>query len=432
MIFGKKRDVMVGVSLKSSMNYLHTLKTAWSGIWVNKARSSLTILGIVIGVTAIILIVSIGEGAEKLILKQIQGLGADMVVLRPGQEPSGPTDFADTLFSDSVGEKEVDALLRKENVPDVAAVAPAVMVSGSVSYQGETYRPMMLGWDADFMARIMDVYPEKGVLFDEIDIKQRAKVVIIGTKVKEELFGDEEALGKNVKIKDHNFRVVAVLPKKGKTMLMDVDSVLVMPYTTAQTYLAGINHYHEVMIRISSPDLVDKAVSDIEITMRELHDITDPDKDDFYVESSQGLVEQIGIILSVLTLFLSSVVAISLVVGGIGVMNIMLVTVTERTREIGLRKALGATTGNIMSQFLIEAVTLTVMGGIIGIILGVLLGMVAAVILSNSLNSAWEFTFPVNAALLGVAVSMGVGLVFGLYPARKASRKSPIEALRYE
>lgn len=420
------------IHLKSSMQFAHLFKTAITGLIVNRVRSALTILGIVIGVTAIILIVSLGQGAQQLILGELQSLGADTIIIRPGQEPTGPTDVAGTIFADSLKIKDIDALKRKSNVPELVDIAPAVVVTGSVSYLGETDRPTIIGWSAEFMSRMMDVYPEKGILFSESDIRSRASVAVIGADVAKELFKDQDPIGKTIKIRDRGFRVVGVFPKHGQSTLFNIDKLVILPYTTAQSYLLGIDYYNEVMVKVTSPDVVERSVLDIEDTIRASHHITDPKKDDFFVVTQEGAVAQIGLILNVLTFFLASVVAISLIVGGIGVMNIMLVSVTERTREIGLRKALGATDKNILVQFLIEAIVLTGVGGLIGIVLGTLFAFIAAIGLSSALNVAWDFTFPFTAAFLGIGVSGIVGLVFGLYPARKASLKSPIEALRYE
>ncbi|PJE64342.1 MAG: ABC transporter permease [Candidatus Ryanbacteria bacterium CG10_big_fil_rev_8_21_14_0_10_43_42] len=414
------------------MKSKYILQTAVIGLKTNKSRSALTILGIVIGITSIILMVSIGDGAEQLILGEIAGLGAETIVVRPGREPSGPTDLTETLFSDSLKERDVTALLRKENVPDLVDIMPVLAVPGTISFEGETYRGQILGGSAEFFAKTFDIYPFEGVVFDEQDIRTRASVAVIGSKVRNEFFGDGDALGKQISIRGRKFRVVGIFPAKGQVAFLNINDMVVVPYTTAQTYLLGINHFHEFIIKTTNPDAVAHSVEDIERTLRISHNITDPDKDDFYVETQQGLVEQIGTILGALTIFLSSVVAIALVVGGVGVMNIMLVSVTERTREIGLRKALGATNEDILRQFLLEAIILTGIGGLVGIFLGAFFAFLASVVLTTYAELAWAFTFSVPAALLGLSVSALVGLVFGIYPARKAARKSPIEALRYE
>ena len=414
------------------MKLRDTVSTAMTGLKAHKGRSALTILGIVIGITAIILMMSIGQGAENLILNEISSLGAETIVLRPGKEPTGPSDVGNSLFADSIKNKDIKALQRKENVPYLVDINPLLIVPGSVSYQGETYSPSVFGASAKFFADAFNVYPDKGALFTEEDIRSNASVAVIGSKVTKELFGKSDAVGENITIKGHKFRVVGVFPSKGQVSFINFDETIIIPHTTAQTYLLGIDYFHEVIIKAQSSEVVDRTVQDIKLTMRESHGITNPDDNDFFVATQQGLVDQVQTIIGALTIFLSSVVAIALVVGGIGVMNIMLVSVTERTKEIGLRKALGATKKDILLQFLFEAVTLTIIGGIIGILLGALLGFVAFLILNVVLPTGWSFSFPVLAAVLGLGMATIVGLIFGIYPARQASKKSPIEALRYE
>ncbi|MCK5342363.1 MAG: ABC transporter permease, partial [Candidatus Heimdallarchaeota archaeon] len=272
------------------MNINHSFKTAYEGLRSNRSRSFLTMLGIIIGIAAIILIVSIGKGAEQLILTQVEGMGADMIVIRPGQHPTGPSDIASTLFSESLTKGDIEALKKKNNVPDLVSIAPAVMISGSVSYRGETYRPTMFGWSAEFMSDMFNVYPERGTLFGEEEIDQLARVVVIGSKVEEELFGEDSALGKKIKIKDQNFRVIGIFPTYGQAMFFNIDEIVLIPHSTAQTYLLGINHYHEVMLRIADPENIDRAIYDIEITLRERHNLSNSDEDDFFIESQQGVV----------------------------------------------------------------------------------------------------------------------------------------------
>lgn len=411
----------------------YQIKTALTGLNTNKSRSILTVLGIVIGITAIILVISIGRGAQDLILNQIQGLGSKTIVVIPGREPKGPTDpsIVETILSDSLKKRDLELLKKKSNVPTLAEVMPVVFGTASTAYEGETYRTTVFG-ASELIAKIFDLFPEKGAFFTEDDIKSRASVVVIGSKVAKELFGDSEALGERIKIKERNFRIVGVLPVKGQVSFFNFDETVIVPYTTAQQYIFGIKHFNRFIIQAETEEAIPQTVRDIEITLRNAHNISDPSKDDFFVETQIDLAARLGVITDVLTLFLASIAAISLLVGGIGIMNIMLVSVTERTREIGLRKAVGATRKDILTQFLLEAVILTALGGVVGIILGAVLSFVISLILSQVVALGWEFTFPVLAALMGLGMAAFIGLIFGLYPAYQAARKSPIEALRYE
>lgn len=412
------------------MNLYQAFKTALMGLKSNASRSILTILGIVIGIAAIIIVVAIGDSAQAMILGQIGGLGSKTIIIEPGREPQGPSDFS-SILSDSLKERDLIALKNKANVPGLKDLTPNVVVPGSVSYQGQTYRSMNIGSSA-FLARVLDIQPVEGTFFGDEEIKQRASVAIIGSKVREKLFGLSTAIGETIKIKEKNFRVIGVLPQKGQVSIINVDDVVVIPYSTAQKYLLGINHYNSIMVEAESETGIARTANDIKLTLRELHGITDPSKDDFHVMTQADIADRAKMITGILTWLLISVAAISLVVGGIGIMNIMFVSVTERTREIGLRKALGATEDNILMQFLLEAVLLTAAGGIIGILLGAGISYIVTLILSQVVSMNWNFTFPISAALTGIAVSTLVGLVFGLYPAYQAAHKNPIEALRYE
>ena len=415
------------------MKIKYAFKNVFIGLKTNKSRSFLTILGIVIGITSIILIMSIGQSAKDLILNEVKSLGGNFVQINPGKEVKGPQDMADILFNDSLKERDLRALKNKNNVPDLEDVTPSLMVPGSVSYRGETYKPTILGWTADWMARLYDIYPEEGEYFTEDDIKSLAAVAVIGGKVKEELFGSSDALGEKIKIKNKYFRVVAVLPSKGQiSSFMDIDKFIIIPYTTAQKYLLGIDYYPEIHIMAKSEEAVPKMVEDIKLTLRDLHDIDNPEDDDFHITTSEEMISTISLITGILTILLTAVAAISLIVGGVGIMNIMLVSVTEKTREIGLRKALGARKKDVLIHFLIESVVLTAIGGIIGIVLGIGFSYLASLILAQQLSQNWQFVVSIPAIVLGLGVAAFIGLVFGLYPARKASLRDPIEALRYE
>jgi putative ABC transport system permease protein len=284
----------------------------------------------------------------------------------------------------------------------------------------------------DAIQNVFEMDITDGFFWSEEDVRGKASVVVLGSKAKEELFGDAPALGQKIRIKNQTFRIVGILPKKGQASLINFDTAALIPYTTAQEYVLGYKHFNEIIVEAESDKAIDQTVHDITATLRELHGIEDPDNDDFYIETQADLAKSLSTITNVLTYFLSSVAGISLFVAGIGIMNIMLVSVTERTREIGLRKALGATEKDILKQFLFESIALTGVGGLIGVMLGTLLSIVISVLLSAGLGLNWNFTFPFGAAALGILMSGIVGLGFGLYPARQASRKSPIEALRYE
>ncbi len=412
------------------MTFRHTLQTALAGLRMNKSRSALTILGIVIGITAIMLVMSLGAGAQALILAQIEGLGPRTIVVIPGREPTGSNDAAQ-IFSDSLKARDLELIRRRENVPLAEGVVPVVFGGESAAYGSETYRLTIFGASPQ-IAGVFDLPVAEGTWFTDEDVRSRADVVVIGSKVEDELFGEASGLGQRIKIKGRAFRVIGVLPAKGQVSFFNFDETAVVPYTTAQQYVFGIKHFHRFIVTAQTDADITPTVRDLQLTLRDSHGISDPDKDDFFVQTQVDLAARFGAVTGVLTLFLTSMAAISLLVGGVGIMNIMLVAVTERTREIGLRKALGATDGNILTQFLLEAVALTATGGLIGIALGSFLAWLAAYVLSRFAALGWIYTFPWSAAAMGLGMSAAIGLVFGLYPARQAARKSPIEALRYE
>ena len=389
----------------------------------------MTILGIVIGITAIMLVVSLGAGAQELILGQVQGLGTNTIAVIPGREPSGPSDVA-FLFSDSLKEKDIVALKNKANVPGLKSLMPTVFGAGSVSYDSNTYQTSIFG-ATELMVEIFDLHPQ-GEFFNADHVSSRSDVAVLGSKIAVKLFEDEMPLDKKIKIKNRNFKVIGVLPETGGGSLFNFDDMVLVPYTTAQDYITGKKSFNRLIIQAYTDKDVPVTSEDIKMTLRESHGITDPDKDDFTVQTQQDLANRLSTITNALTYFLVAVASIALFVGGVGIMNIMLVSVTERTREIGLRKALGATDKDILTQFLLEAVLLTAIGGLVGIILGVSLAFITAIGLSKGLGVNWTFVFPWGGAILGLSVSALIGLIFGGYPARQASKKSPIEALRYE
>jgi putative ABC transport system permease protein len=406
----------------------YSIKTAVKGLQTHKSRSALTILGIVIGVTSIILVMSLGAGAQDLILGQVKGLGATTVTVIPGKISFGPSQAASTM-NDSLKEKDLNLLKTKANVPNATYVMPMVVGSGQAVFGSNVYQVAVFG-SGEKVPEIFSIIPDTGYFFSEDDVRSRSAVVVIGYKVKQRLFENDQAVGQKIRIKNNTFKVVGVLPEKGSSSSFD-DTVF-MPYTTTQQYITGTKFYSRIVVTADTEANLKSTVNDVTNTLRDSHNITDPDKDDFSVVTSADIAKTLGTVTSALTAFLAAVAAISLVVGGIGIMNIMLVSVTERTKEIGLRKALGATDADIQTQFLLEAVILTAIGGIIGIILGSGLAFVISILISKFAALDWQYVFPISAAILGLVVSTLVGLIFGIYPARQAARKSPMEALRYE
>ncbi|MBI4021930.1 MAG: ABC transporter permease [Candidatus Andersenbacteria bacterium] len=414
------------------MQFLIIFRVALSALRANFGRSLLTILGIVIGIVAIVLVVSLGQSAQGLVLGQIQGIGSNLVIVRPGRQPEGPTDFADTILADSLRERDVAALQRPDNVPGVATIAPAVLVSGAVSYQDRVFRPFAIGWTAEAMVDFFNIYPVEGNYFTTDDIQRRAKVVVLGKRVAKELFGEANAVGEFVRLRGHNLRVVGVLPAVGQIALFNADEIALLPYATAQKDLLSISHYHEVMVRVAADADPRQVADDIRTTLREVHGIDNPAKDDFFVLTQEDIVRRVSTVTRTLTIFLVAIASIALLVGGVGIMNIMLVSVTERTQEIGLRKTLGATNRDILRQFLLEAVLLTGAGGLFGTGLALLLSQGVAYVARYRFGLDWPAAVPLGGVALGVGVATAIGLIFGLYPARRAARLNPIEALRYE
>jgi len=411
------------------MRFFDLIATSAESLRRNKSRSFLTILGVVIGIAAIIIVMALGKGAQNLILSEVQSIGSKTIAVAPGRHPNGLSDMA-AIFTDSLKQRDVELLQKKENVPHLAAIMPLVFGSQAASFENNSYRPTIYGVTPLF-SEIYDTYPEQGEMFTDDDVKNQNSVLVIGSKIKEELFGDNDAVGQKIKISNQSYRVVGVLGKKGQSSFVNFDEAIIMPYTVAQKQIFGIKYLNRLVVQADDEANVAQTVEDITITLREAHGITDPEKDDFFVETQEQAMETVSSITDILTLFLVAMAAISLLVGGIGIMNIMLVSVTERTREIGLRKAVGATYSEILSQFLTEAVMLTVFGGLIGIVSGLVVSTLAAWVLGQFV-AGWEPQLPLNGVFLGFGVATIIGLTFGIYPARHAAKLDPIEALRYE
>jgi putative ABC transport system permease protein len=405
---------------------------AIGALLANKVRSALTALGIIIGVAAIIIVMSIGNAAQALILQEVQSFGARNVFISPGRiEGNNPMSAAQSVLSQSLKQHDIDELENPNNVPDAVLVSPSVEGSVSATYEDQAVIETVLGSGAS----VFDIYNltiAKGSAFTQTDVDSYARVAVIGKNVAKKLFGANDPIGKKIGMKDQKFTVVGVFSSLNASMF-GIDDMIVVPYTAAQEYLlGGIRYFNEVVVQARTVAAVPGMVKDIQSTLRSDHNITDPAKDDFTIQTQEDMMRSIDTVFMSLTAFLSLVAAISLLVGGVGVMNIMFVSVTERTREIGLRKALGATNGSILLQFLIEALLLSVGGGIIGIIVGLSVTALAVLVATRATGIVFPFVISWVGVGLGVGVSAAIGLAFGVFPARSAAQKSPVEALRYE
>ncbi|HTL39534.1 MAG TPA: ABC transporter permease [Methylomirabilota bacterium] len=409
--------------------FFQTIKIALKALLLNKARTFLTMLGIVIGIAAVIILISAGSGAQSLILDQVKGIGSNFLFIIPGgsgkSQFSAPAQASGTVVT-SLTDQDVKSLRNKDLASDIEYVSPEVRGQFVVSFGTTDEQASVAGEDENFYI-VRNMTLSEGNWYTKAEVDGFTQVAILGSKLKEDLFGSQDPIGQIVKIKQLSFRVIGVLELKGVGPGgVDQDSQVIVPVSTAQKILLGIDYYSLIQVQVKDVANLPTTQEDIAKILRNNHRITDPNKDDFTIRNQQDAVSLISTITSALTLFLAAIAGISLVVGGIGIMNIMLVSVTERTREIGLRKAIGATRRNILSQFLIEAILLTSLGGVIGVVIGYA-GSIGIAKIGN-----WTPTVPIYGILLAVGVSAVFGLVFGIYPANKASKLNPIEALRYE
>ena len=403
-------------------------KTATRSLAHRKMRSILTMLGIVIGIASVIIIMSLGASAKQYIVGQIQSMAPNMINVQPGAPVvGGAPPSAMGLVIKTLVERDVEALKREPSITDVA---PNVTGEARIIYENKNKSTIWIATTANIF-KMMNLNFSSGNGFTTSDENAYRHVVVLGSKIADALFGDIEPVGKFVRFKDINFRVIGVLETKGAG-IFSMDEYAMMPLSVGQKQLRGIDYYQELNIQIDPAYDSDFVKTRIISILRTSHRITDPTKDDFMVTSMDEALSVLGNVMSIFTIFLSAIAAISLIVGGIGIMNIMLVSVTERTREIGLRKAVGATNVDILQQFLIESVLLTFVGGAIGIAVGAAVVGSSYFVLSTFFSFGWVFAFPISSVILGLLVSGIAGIAFGIYPARQAGRKNPIDALRYE
>jgi len=409
------------------------VKISTGALLANKGRSFLTMLGIIIGVAAVIVIMAVGAGAQGLILDQVKTFGTNIVGILPGaSEEEGPPATVMGIVITTLTYEDLQALKNKSDAPNILEAVAYYKGLGAASWGSNSYDTNLSGVTVGYLA-VEDGEVEQGRFFTKEEETNLAKVAVLGQTVKEELFGESDPIGQKIKIKKHTFEVIGLMKKKGTVAFQNNDDQVFLPLKTMQKLVAGVNHVSMMRLKIDSQENVSRAMQDIKTVLRQEHEIEDQSgaNDDFTVRSSAQAMEMITTVTNALKFFLVAIAAMSLLVGGIGIMNIMLVSVTERTREIGLRKAVGASNRDIMSQFLMEAATITLSGGAAGIIAGSLIAVLIALI-ARFLGYSWDLVISLLSIILALMVSVSVGLIFGLYPALKASRLEPVEALRHE
>ncbi len=417
--------------MNNFVKFLLPLKQAHAALHANRIRSLLTMLGVIIGISSVIVILSAGEALKGFVYNEVNAFGNNIIQAEV-KVPSTSQQSVDNAAGMAMGitittmkDSDAEAVRKLNNIDKVYS---AVLGQGIASYRNENKVITIYGVTPDFID-IDQSKVEQGRFFTAEENRSQAQVVVLGSGIKETLFGDDEALGKQIKIGNLKYEVIGVFKARGASPFFDMDSMAVMPLFTLQKKVMGIDHvmYFLATMKDMSQDQLTKA--QIEDLLRERHDITDPKKDDFAVTTQEEMQDMLNVILGGVQLLLIAIASISLIVGGVGIMNIMYVSVAERTFEIGLRKSVGATKGNILWQFLWEAVFVTVLGGIAGIVAG---GIVTQLftLLAKYLKIDFVFTLPLWSIFLAVGFAATVGLVFGIYPAKKAADLDPIEALR--
>ena len=407
------------------MNLLAILKVAIRALGRNKMRTALTMLGIIIGVGAVIVLVSIGQGAQSMVLQQISSMGSNMIFVMPGNFNSGGASMG---LGAAATLTDADVFAMEREIPTIAAASPVVNGSGQVVFGNQNWFLRIQGTNEHF-PQIRNWKVDEGEFFTDGDVRSAARVIVLGSTVADKLFPGMDPIGQTIRVRNLPFRVVGVLEAKGQSMVgQDQDDTAVMPYTTVQRKLLGqqIPSINQAMLSTVSQEAAGVTQRQITELLRQRHKIAEGESDDFMVRNMTEMANSFEQLTTIMTLLLGSIAAISLIVGGIGIMNIMLVSVTERTREIGIRMAVGARPNYVRLQFLMESVALSLMGGLIGVIIG---GGLAAMV---SRVLGWPTLVSGLSVLISFAFATAIGVFFGYYPAHKAAALDPIEALRYE
>ena len=405
------------------MNYLNSIRIALNALRRNKFRAFLTMLGIIIGVASVIVMLAIGQGSKKSIQDQMSSMGTNLIFVMPGAEQKGGVRMG---FSDAQNLKEPDLLSVEKNCPSISGVSPEVRSSGQAVVGNQNWPTSIYGVNNKYF-NIRKYTIGQGRTFTDEEIQTYAKVCLIGNTIVQNLFGKTNPIGQTIRFKNIPLLIIGILGTKGENgMGQDQDDLIMAPFTTVQKRILAITHFQSIAASAVSEAKNTEAIEQLTAALRASHKLRDGEDDDFTVRSQAEMVQTFSSISNILTILLGAISGISLLVGGIGIMNIMYVSVTERTREIGLRLSVGGRGNDILLQFLVESTLLSVLGGIIGI----LLGFLAAQAMASLMN--WPVVITTVSVVMSFLVCSAIGIFFGWYPARKAAALNPIDALRYE
>ena len=399
----------------------------------HRTRTILSILGIVIGIMSVITIINAGQSLERFIMAQVEVFGTDYIEVEikvPSTSQTSAENAGGLAQGVEITTLRHDDALEIAKHPNISAVYSGILGQEIISYQGTNKLGLLWGVTDGFF-EIDKGEVEFGRDFTDEEDKSLAQVVILGAQIKQDLFGDQNAIGQRITINKRKFKVIGIREDIGAGTFIDFDDMVILPLQTLQKKILGIKHVSFIMADVKNMDLVDQTTAEITHIMRQQHDITDPNKDDFAVMSAKEAMAMMDTIFNGLTIFLVAIAAISLIVGGVGVMNIMYVSVLERTYEIGLRKSVGATNKDILIQFLSESILITILGGLVGVILGILLTLAISFIAAAQ-GFAIQFIVSLSGIFTAVIFMILTGIIFGIYPAKRAASFDPVEALRYE
>ncbi len=409
-----------------------SIKLAISNLRANTGRTALTLLGVVIGVVAVILVSSLGQGVKNFILGQVNAFGTDLIQIEVKVPATGKASTQNAMGQAQgiqITTMTIDDAKAVGKLSNIAAYAPGTMAQEITSYRNTNKRCFLFGVGPQYNQIDQNTKLSDGSFFTQSEDDGLAQVAVIGSDIAEAFFGNDNPLGKNIKIKNQNYKIIGIAEPRGAMAGFNYDELIFIPVQTMQKKILGIDYIRFIMVKAEDEKLIDVTAADLVDEMRRLHKITDPDKDDFGVTSIKEAQKTIEDVFKTINILLLALTSISLIVGGVGIMNVMYVAVAERSFEIGLRKAVGAKAKNILRQFLWEAIFITFFGGMIGIIIGYFL-LLALSYFSRSLGYAIELSLSGNAIGLAAGFSIATGIIFGYYPARAASKLSPMEALR--